>query len=279
LSWRVRIGNPVETKGWDYRLASLLGYEGYHLALVMLGKSTGLGAESVIVPKLSERSDTVQRIHPGQIWDYGWNLDTEPESSLLLILVNRRHAFDVADLRNGLNDLSRRPGDPAPGKPAFSAALDYARKHADGVIAFGFETRVSASACPSQPTRFDCPQAQIESQPRQGSSISFLDALADPGWRHYAFATDHAGRTRLPLKQETTPGYFQLPLPSGLIYVVAAREDISGLAGFSIDLPIERGDMDEGKGVTFLHGPTPQRLQTVAMGGLPSGARACSLRW
>jgi hypothetical protein len=143
LAWQARIGDPAETGQWGYRLARLLGYEGYHLAVAMLGKTTGIGEESVIVPKLSEQSGAVQRIRPGQVWSYGWKLDPVPEPTLLLVLVNRRHAFNVAALQA---DLRQRFGK-EPGRLDFSAVIEYLREQTDGFIPFVFETRPKVPYC------------------------------------------------------------------------------------------------------------------------------------
>lgn len=274
LAWRVRIGDPAETGHWSHRLARLLGYEGYHIAVVMLGKTTGIGEEPVIVPKLSDHSSAVQRIRPGQVWSYGWKLDLIPEPSLLLILVNRRQPFDVAALNGELRRLFAQSS----GKPAFSATTEYLRERADGVIAFPFETRTAGSFCPGRPTRSMCPRAQIESQPQLGS-VYFPDPLAEPGWHGYAFVTDPAGLTRLALLPEATPGHFGLPLPGGRLYLVSSREPIKGLTNFSIHIPMEQDDMDAAKGATFLHGPIPRPLQEISLEGLPLGAQACSIPW
>jgi hypothetical protein len=273
LSWQMRAGNTSETDSWGYRVADWLGYGKYHLAAVLIGETSGLGKEPVVIPQVSEQSGEKQRLRPGQTWSYGWQLGETLESSLLIVLVNRRHEFDAEALETGLRNYFNGSDGL---KTGFSSVVEYLRKQSDGSIAFNFSIRSLRSPCPlPQETSVVCPRVRVTSSP-SGDFVSFPSLHADSSEhtsKRYAYVSDLAGKQREPLRQDQDSGRFSLPLQGGRLYLVTAQELGSRFAPFVLSLP----EAENGKGTEW-HGPVPRSMRPVRLDGLPKDAQACELK-
>lgn len=144
LAWQVRVGNAEESQQWPYRFVHALGYQGYHLAMVMVGRQTGWGADADWVPA-AKRDNKSLRVEPGGRWAHHWVQDQTAETGMVVLLVRRFGAFDLESLRKGFN--KRFDGDPK--NLDFAAVEQYLRGQADGGLKFIFTSKAEAKGCDS----------------------------------------------------------------------------------------------------------------------------------
>ncbi len=142
LAWRVQVGQSDEALQWPYRLLHTVGYQGYHVALVMVGRQSGLGDNSLWVPRSTQGNDEL-RLNPGETWKHHWVLDQTEEENLLLLLARRSGAFDVGALRKGFNEQLKSQAE----QRNFAAVEQYFLSQADGGLKFIFASRKEGVAC------------------------------------------------------------------------------------------------------------------------------------
>jgi hypothetical protein len=94
LGWRVRIGEPADGAAG---LASWLAPESYYVAQVMVSERS---RAKIIVPQLA--GSGIVTVPPGGIWEWGWQLNEEPESNALVLLAQAHEPFDPDVLRAAL---------------------------------------------------------------------------------------------------------------------------------------------------------------------------------
>jgi len=147
LAWDLRAGSRDEADTWQNALLSWLGYRGYHLAVVLIGKDSGLKDMSIFIPKQAAGNDAPARLPAGAVWSYDLALDGRAEASRLLILANRFEAFDSEALKSGLRERlePRQDGLDLP------AVEHYLAEHANVLLRFPFQTRTDAEGCPARP--------------------------------------------------------------------------------------------------------------------------------
>lgn len=151
LAWEVRTGSLAEAASWQNTLLRGLGYGGYHLAVVLVGKDSGIGDNAVFIPKQTDGGDAPARLPAGAVWSYSLALDEKAEESRLLILANRLRPFDSEALKKALKaELKQRFQSQAGGLdlPAVEHSL---AEHANALLRFPFQTRADAEGCPARP--------------------------------------------------------------------------------------------------------------------------------
>jgi len=145
LSWLARFGRKAEGEAWQYRLLRAFGYRGYPLAVVLVGKTSGVSAHSVFIPH-AERASREALPAPGAVWSYGVDLTKPAEENLLVLLANRWQPFDPQALKTALQALPK----PANGGLDLSAVENYLKSQANVTLRFAFETRDDAPGCPAR---------------------------------------------------------------------------------------------------------------------------------
>lgn len=104
LAWNARTGQSDEAEHWLSRMLQTFGYDTrYHLAVVLVGNATGLGA--VNQPVHSKYDTGPARSNPGAVWAHFIAMEGAPERRLLVVLANRFQDFDQAALRRLESEL------------------------------------------------------------------------------------------------------------------------------------------------------------------------------
>lgn len=146
LAWQVRVGRPEEAEHWLAKTLQWLGYRDprYYVAVVMIGKTSGIQARSVLIPKLSARETVPARVNPGGIWRYHIPLNDTVEDSLLMILANQSREFNPGALQKALEDQFSSQA----GKLDFESVKHFLENNADATLSFDFQASGQETACP-----------------------------------------------------------------------------------------------------------------------------------
>jgi hypothetical protein len=144
LSWLARAGQKAEAGAWQHRLLSALGYRGYPLAVVLVGKTDSFTGNSVLVP-VAQPGGPEARAAPGALWGYGVQLRGPAEENLLVLMANRWQAFDPEALKA---DLRQRFKPGADGLD-LQAVENYLKSQANVTLRFPFTIRDDAPGCPA----------------------------------------------------------------------------------------------------------------------------------
>lgn len=141
LGWKVKIGDP---NSWHAKLGSLLNYQGYYVAQVMISE---FSKPKIIVPRL-EGTNQPLRILPGGVWQWGWKLNQNMENNGLVLLAQRHTPFNPLDLQKRL--LQRFPqaaANAARDQLNVTAAVNFMHRQAPGAIDFIFQTVEAEPRC------------------------------------------------------------------------------------------------------------------------------------
>ena len=143
LSWLARVGGRDESDTWQHKLLTALGYRGYPLAVVLIGKTGNFTGNSVFVPYASERNKSPVRVSPGAVWRYGVELQGPAEDNLLVLMANRWQAFDAETLKKNLQAYFK----PEAGGLDLPAVENYLKGQANVTLPFYLQTRDEAQGC------------------------------------------------------------------------------------------------------------------------------------
>ena len=143
LGWQARVGQREEAASWQHRWLTALGYRGYAMAVVLIGKSGHFTGNSVFLPYASDRDKSAARLNPGAIWGYHVELIGPAEDHLLVLMANRWQAVDAEALKAELQARFK----PAADGLDLPAIKNYLESQADGTLPFYFQTRDDAPGC------------------------------------------------------------------------------------------------------------------------------------
>ena len=144
LSWLARVGSREESDAWQHKLLTALGYRGYPLAVVLIGKSGNFSGNSVFIPYASERNKSPARVSAGTVWGYHVELQGPAEQNLLVLMANRWQSFDAEALKK---DLQGHVKLEAGGGLDLPALENYLKSQANVTLPFYFQTRDDAQGC------------------------------------------------------------------------------------------------------------------------------------
>jgi hypothetical protein len=138
LGWRVRIGAPEDGGG----LAGWFRPERYYVAQVMVSEHS---QAKVMVPQLA--GNEAVTVPPGGIWEWGWQLNDQPENNGLVLLAKAEAPFDPDALRAEL--IKEFP--PAAGGDGaaldVTAAINFIAGKAPGAAKFIIQTVERSVPC------------------------------------------------------------------------------------------------------------------------------------
>lgn len=131
-----------------------------------------------------------------------------------------------------------------------------------------------------------CPPAWIDHTADGRIELRFVKWRPPAGHHVYGFAApDGKDRHREPLAAQPDASYphYDVPLPSGWLYVIVTPERVSGLAPYAFASPI-LGLVDDSKGMggpTEMDGPEQVHLQParVKPAGISAAAQVCSVQF
>jgi hypothetical protein len=147
LAWDMRAGGLEEAASWQNKLLRSMGYGGYYLAVVLVGKDSGITDNAVFIPKQTASGSAPVRLPAGAVWSYSLALDGQAEESRLLILANRLKPFDSEALKTRLKQRFQ----PRAGGLDLPAVEHYLAEQANVILHFPFQTLADAEACPARP--------------------------------------------------------------------------------------------------------------------------------
>lgn len=148
LAWKVKAGQQQEAEHWLYRALQTFGYDTrYHLAMVLIGQSTGVRARTVNLPAHSERETVPARVNPGGVWRHRADLDGTAEPSLLVLLANRFQGFDPEALQQALQAELASERHRGPAGIDLEAAKHFLEKQADVSLSFPFQADGEDPVC------------------------------------------------------------------------------------------------------------------------------------
>jgi hypothetical protein len=139
LVWRVRVGEPAEAADG---LAAWLVPEHYYVAQVMVSERS---RAKVIVPQ--QTGAGVVKVTPGEVWEWGWQLNDRVESNGLILLAQADEPFDPEQLQAAL--VERYPETASDdGAPLdVTAAVNFVAGHAPGAAKFILQTVERTDRC------------------------------------------------------------------------------------------------------------------------------------
>lgn len=146
LTWLIRLGDPLlpnpslSNRLLD-KIASIVGYEGYHLTVAYVGERSGLHF-------LATENGAVQlRKRAGTIWGRSQQLDDQAEAGVLVFLVKRLFGFDLDALQKQFEERFTASARSANASGYLSLAADFLAKQADGSLAAYFQSVHRPSPC------------------------------------------------------------------------------------------------------------------------------------
>ena len=141
LGWRVQVGEPAEDSGF---LDGWLQHRRYHVAQVMLSAHS---PAKVILPASAEGRPVT--VTPGEIWEWGWQMNDRPESNMFVLLAQPDEPFDGDKLRSELLDRFPAAAGSAPNSAGLdvSAAANFLTAAAPGSARFALQTVEGSARC------------------------------------------------------------------------------------------------------------------------------------
>jgi len=141
LGWRVQVGDPPDQQGW---LAGFFAPERYRVAHAMLSQHSRV---KVIVPETPGGGPVT--VSPGEIWEWGWQLNDKPEINSLVLLAIADEPIDANALRSDLIErFPKAKGSPVGEKGLdITAAANYLASKAMGATKFNVQTLERTSQC------------------------------------------------------------------------------------------------------------------------------------
>lgn len=146
LSWLIRLGepplpNPSLSNRLLDKIAGIVGYEGYHLAVAYVGERSGLHFLA------TENGAAQLRKRAGTIWGRSQQLDDQAEAGVLVFLVKRFFGFDLDALQKQFEERFTGSTRGANASGYLSLAADFLAKQADGSLAAYFQSVHKPSPC------------------------------------------------------------------------------------------------------------------------------------
>lgn len=141
LGWRVQIGEPLDQQGL---IAGFFAPERYRVAHAMLSQHSSV---KVIVPETSGGGPVT--VAPGEIWEWGWQLNHKPEINSLVLLAMADKPIDADALRSELIERFPKAKGTAPEQKGLdiTAAANYLASRAMGATKFNVQTLERTSQC------------------------------------------------------------------------------------------------------------------------------------
>lgn len=141
LAWRVQIGQPPDEQGL---IARWFAPESYRVAQAMLSRHSSV---KVIIPETPDGGPV--KISPGEIWEWGWQLNNLPEINSLVLLAMADKPIDADTLRSDLIERFPKARGSAPGDEGLdvTAAANYLAAKAMGAAKFNVRTLERTSPC------------------------------------------------------------------------------------------------------------------------------------
>jgi hypothetical protein len=140
LGWRVRLGDPPEQQGG---LARWFAPERYHVAQVIISE---FSPTKVMVPQIPGAGAVT--IEPGEIWEWGWQLNERLENNALVLLAQPETPFDPDALRARLIEaFPDAAGSPEGPGVDVTAAVNFLAAQAPGSARFLMQTVEGSSRC------------------------------------------------------------------------------------------------------------------------------------
>ena len=141
IGWRVQIGEPLEHQSFVDRW---LAPKRYRVAQAMLSQQSKV---KVMVPETPDGGPVT--IAPGDIWEWGWQLNDEPEINSLVLLAMGDKPIDADALRSDLIERFPQAGGSQPGQEGLdvTAAANYLASRAMGAAKFNLQTLERTSEC------------------------------------------------------------------------------------------------------------------------------------
>lgn len=140
LGWRVQVGAPPTERGG---LAGWFTPEHYYLAQVMVSE---FSRTKVMVPELAGAE--VVEIPPGEIWEWGWQLNDRIENNALVLLAQAEGPFDPDVLRHRLIEaFPHAAGSPDGAGLDVTAAANFLAGEAPGSAKFVIQTVERSARC------------------------------------------------------------------------------------------------------------------------------------
>jgi len=147
LSWQMQIGTNKEADSWAYKALRWSGFGHYHVAVALVGKTSGVHGEAVIIPGGSKHGNDSFRPVPGQIFSYEWPLLSQQEDNILVVMVNRLWPFNTEDIVKGLPNTVK----PDAQGIDLPAVKTYLQSQSHAFKPFYFQTRADVQTCPQEP--------------------------------------------------------------------------------------------------------------------------------
>ena len=141
LGWRVQIGKRPDKQGM---IESLLAPENYRVAQAMLSRHSSV---KVIVPETPDGGPV--KLSPGEIWEWGWQLNDSAEINSLVLLVMGDTPIDADAIRSDLIERFPRAQGTDAGQEGLdvTAAANYLTAKAMGSAKFNVQTLERISQC------------------------------------------------------------------------------------------------------------------------------------
>jgi len=143
LVWRVQVGEKPNQQGW---IASWFAPEKYRVAQAMLSQHS---KAKVIVPETPDGGPVT--LSPGEIWEWGWQLNDKPEINSLVLLAMADKPIDADTLRSDLIERFPKAQGTKPSEEGLdvTAAANYLAAKAMGAAKFNVQTLERTSPCES----------------------------------------------------------------------------------------------------------------------------------
>lgn len=141
LGWRVQIGERPENRGL---VAGWLTPERYRVAQAMLSQHSKV---KVIIPATPDGGPVT--LAPGEIWEWGWQMNEKPEINSLVLLAMADKPIDADTLRSDLIERFPRARGSEPGEEGLdvTAAANFLAAEAMGAARFNVQTLERTSQC------------------------------------------------------------------------------------------------------------------------------------
>jgi hypothetical protein len=141
LGWRVQIGDVQTDQGF---LSGWFAPESYRVAQAMISQHSSV---KVIVPETPDGGPL--RLSPGDVWEWGWQLNDTSEDNSLVLLAMADKPLDADELRSDLVEKFPKALGSEPGTEGLdvTAAANYLAAKAMGAAKFTVQTMEGISRC------------------------------------------------------------------------------------------------------------------------------------